>query len=140
MKQRFSSPKYNVTLLDRTKVAIDVTNSISAGLEPNHGLIETLVPWMKDRGYQKILDFGAGALRHTIPLLKEGFELISVEFESAYSRPKARDARAQGLEELGVLGSRVVCGRTSGAGSFDGTAKGEPGAAAPAAWDCKGSL
>ena len=35
MSKRFSSPIYNVTTSGGEKVAIDVTNSISAGLEPS---------------------------------------------------------------------------------------------------------
>src|SRR5258705_13891432 len=94
MAERFSSPIYNVTLADGTKVGIDVTNSISAGLEPNGGLLAHLVPWMQERGYSRILDFGAGALRHTAPLLEAGFEVIAVEYQNAYRRPKAAEARA----------------------------------------------
>ena len=92
-KQRFSSSKYNVTLFSREKVTIDVTNSISAGLAANRGLIDTIIPWMQKCGYTRVLDYGAGALRHTIPFLEAGLQVFSVEFESAYSRPKAKIAR-----------------------------------------------
>jgi hypothetical protein len=94
MVQRFSSPLYSATTAAGEKVTIDVTNSISAGLEPNRGLLDHLVPWMKDRGYRSVLDFGAGALRHTIPLLNAGIEVIAVEYKKAYQRPKAAEACA----------------------------------------------
>jgi len=95
MSKRFSSPIYNVTTSGGEKVAIDVTNSISAGLEPNQGLMNEVITWMNKRGYTRILDFGGGALRHTIPLLDKGFEVIAVEYERAYTRPRAKAMRAQ---------------------------------------------
>src|ERR1051326_1839454 len=95
MAKRFSSPIYNVTISSGERVAIDVTNSISSGLDPNQGLIDEVVAWMTSRGYKRVLDFGAGALRHSLPLLKKGFEVIAVEYERAYQRPKAKVMRAQ---------------------------------------------
>jgi hypothetical protein len=94
MAGHFQSPFYNVTTQGGSKLTIDVTNSISAGLDPNSGLVGHLIPWMKERGFSRVLDFGAGALRHTIPLLKKGIEVVSVEYERAYQRPKAAEARA----------------------------------------------
>jgi hypothetical protein len=82
---------YSVTTVEGEKVTIDVTNSISSGLKPNSGLLDYLVPWMKERGYDRVLDFGAGALRHTIPLLKAGIQVVAVEYERAYQRPKAKE-------------------------------------------------
>jgi hypothetical protein len=93
MGKQFDSPLYNVTMNGGAQVTIDVTNSISAGLAPNKGLIDGVVTWMKDRGYTRVLDFGAGALRHTIPLLKAGLEVTAVEYEQAYERPKCYEAR-----------------------------------------------
>ena len=71
--QRWSDPIYRGTTIGGQRFVVDVTESISSGLPPNSGLIKHLVPWMNDRGFTRILDFGAGALRHTIPLLKKGF-------------------------------------------------------------------
>ena len=94
MNDRFSSPIYNVTIASGENVTIDVTNSISSGLDPNHGVISHLVPWMKKRGYTRVLDFGAGALRHTIPLLKKDIQVVAVEYKRAYDRPKAKEMHA----------------------------------------------
>ena len=69
---------------------IDVTQSISAGLSANSNLVEHLVPWMKERGFTRILDFGAGALRHTVALLEKGMVISAVEYKEAFSRPKAK--------------------------------------------------
>lgn len=95
MSNRFSSPIYNVTIANGEKVAIDVTNSISSGLESNQGLLNEVITWMTNKHYRRILDFGAGALRHAVPLLDKGFEVTVVEYESAYQRPKASQMRAQ---------------------------------------------
>jgi hypothetical protein len=91
LPQKFISPLYSVTTSGGEKVTIDVTNSISSGLEANSGLIDHLIPWMDQRGYDRVLDFGAGALRHTIPLLKAGIQVTAVEYERAYQRPKANE-------------------------------------------------
>jgi hypothetical protein len=91
MPKRFISPLYKAKIANGEEVTIDVTNSISAGLDPNSGLLDYLIPFMRDSGYKTVLDFGAGALRHTIPLLKEGFEVIVVEYENAFKRPKAKE-------------------------------------------------
>ena len=85
----WKSPFYRGTTKGSKKFTVDVTQSISAGLSGNAGLVEHLVPWMKERGFTRILDFGAGALRHTLPLLDQGFEVTAVEFKEAFSRPKA---------------------------------------------------
>lgn len=105
MTKRFESPLYPARLPDGTAVTIDVTNSISAGLDPNQGMLDHLVSWMRKRGYRRILDFGAGALRHTIPLLRTGFEVIAVEYERAYQRDKAREnlQRAQRFDGFTAL-------------------------------------
>jgi hypothetical protein len=95
MANRFQSPIYNVTTEGGSKLTIDVTNSISSGLEPNSGLMEHIIPWMRQTGCTRVLDFGAGALRHTVPLLKEGFEVIAVEYQKAYERPKAAENRTE---------------------------------------------
>ncbi|HEY5377890.1 MAG TPA: hypothetical protein VIK01_29615 [Polyangiaceae bacterium] len=94
MAARFTSSIYNVTTAGGDKLAIDVTNSISAGLPPNKGLIDDVVRWMKELGCTRVLDFGAGVLRHSIPLLKAGFEVTAVEYQRAYDRPKGAEYRA----------------------------------------------
>ena len=46
-----------------------------------------------------ILDFGAGALRHTLPLLKAGFEVCAVEFERGFQREVAAEALRRAQED-----------------------------------------
>ncbi len=91
MGKRFESPQYNITTKGGEKLTIDVTNSISAGLPANAGLISHLVTWKKKTGASRLLDFGAGALRHTLPLLRAGFEVTAVEYAKAYERPRAAE-------------------------------------------------
>lgn len=92
---KFSEPYYkNITTQGGDVVTIDVTNSISAGLSANKGLEREVIPWLAEVGASRVLDFGAGALRHTEPLLEAGFEVVAVEFEEAYSRPKASNKRS----------------------------------------------
>jgi hypothetical protein len=102
---RFDSPLYPARLPNGSAVTIDVTNSISAGLDPNRGMLDHLIQWMKQRGYRRILDFGAGALRHAIPLLQAKFEVVAVEYERAYQREKAREhlARARKYDGFTAL-------------------------------------
>lgn len=88
----WGDPYYKLTSPNGEEVTIDVTTSISPGLPPN-GLIENrLIPLLKERGAQTVLDFGAGALRHTLPLLEAGFQVWAVEFEEAFKRPEAQKA------------------------------------------------
>lgn len=90
-KKIWETPFYSGTSKGGKKFVVDVTQSISAGLNANAGLIQHLVPWMQERGFKRILDFGAGALRHTLQLLDNGFEVTAVEFEEAFKRPKANE-------------------------------------------------
>ena len=39
-----------------------------------------------------IVDFGAGALRHSFPLLKAGFQVCAVEFEEQFKKPACAEA------------------------------------------------
>lgn len=41
------------------------------------------------------MDFGAGALRHTLSLLSARFEVCAVEFQEAFKRPEAALARGK---------------------------------------------
>lgn len=76
-------------------MVIDVTSSVSPGLASNSIITDVIIPTFKDRGVTRILDFGAGALRHTVPFLNEGFEVCAVEFESGFARPGCK----AGLDE-----------------------------------------
>ena len=97
---RFASPYYALESRTGKKVTIDVTSSVSPGL-PHHGIVaDKVVPWLKERGARRILDFGAGALRHSFPFLKAGFEVCAVEFEETFSRPTCA-AKRQLAEKSG---------------------------------------
>jgi len=100
MSKRFASPLYNVTA-GGEKLLIDVTHSISAGLSANGGLMDHIISWMKDTGCTRVLDFGAGALRHSLPLLRKGMEVIAFEYEKAYERPKCAEFRAKAEKHPG---------------------------------------
>jgi hypothetical protein len=67
-------------------ILIDVTTSVSPGLPPSHVLIDRVIPIFKKYNVDKVLDFGAGSLRHTVPLLKAGFTVGAVDFKEGYSR------------------------------------------------------
>lgn len=84
---RFDSPIYRLRSRTGKAVTIDVTSSVSPGLRPHAVLRERIIPWLRDRGVSRILDFGAGALRHTFPFLRAGFEVCAVEFEETFARP-----------------------------------------------------
>ena len=92
MSKLWESPIYKLRPLFGKEVIIDVTTSVSSGLPPNKLIREKIIPFLKERNANRILDFGAGALRHSIPLLKEGFEVCAVEFEEGFSRPTCKKA------------------------------------------------
>lgn len=86
------SPIYTLKAHSGKEVTIDVTTSVSPGLPPSKVLIERIIPLFEERGVRRIVDFGAGALRHSIPLLNAGFTVCAVDFEAGYQRPTASDA------------------------------------------------
>src|SRR4051812_13704738 len=92
-RKLFESPFFNGTDSSGKKFTIDVTSSIAPSLSANAGLIASITKWMKEHHCVRILDFGAGALRHTIPLLRAGFEVTAVEYENAFKRPVAAKKR-----------------------------------------------
>lgn len=88
MRPKWKSPIYILGTRFGKRIEIDVTTSISAALPPHKVIQDEVIPYLKRRGnVRRILDFGAGGLRHTIPLLKAGFEVCAVEFEDAFRRP-----------------------------------------------------
>jgi hypothetical protein len=95
MSALWKSPIYNLRASTGTKVTIDVTTSISAGLPPSKVLTEKVIPFFLSLGIGRILDFGAGALRHTLPLLAAGFDVYAVEFESGLQRATSASALTQ---------------------------------------------
>lgn len=76
-------------------IIIDVTTSVSPGLPANHIFVERIIPYLKANNVYKVLDFGAGSLRHTLPLLKAGFEVGAVDFKGGFDRPICRHTLAQ---------------------------------------------
>jgi len=88
----WESPIYRYRDRKGEDIWIDVTTSVSPGLPPKQVLRDTMIPFFQERGVESILDFGAGALRHTFPLLEAGFQVCAVEFEEAFDRPACRQA------------------------------------------------
>lgn len=80
------TPMYKFNNRQEGDILIDVTTSVSSGLRPNHILTKKVIPIFKKYNVDKVLDFGAGALRHTIPLLEAGFKVGAVDFKEGYSR------------------------------------------------------
>ena len=88
MRPKWKSPIYILRTRLGKRIEIDVTTSISAALPPHKVIQDEVIPYLKRRGnVRTILDFGAGALRHTIPLLRAGFEVCAVEFDETFRRP-----------------------------------------------------
>lgn len=95
MAEKWKQPYYHLTALSGKRVTIDVTTSVSAGLKANSIVERELPRFLAKRGIERIVDFGAGALRHTIPLLREGFDVCAVEFNEVFARPACAKARKQ---------------------------------------------
>lgn len=87
----WEKPIYRLTSKRGKDISIDVTSSVSPGLPPNKA-IRGLVRFFRNKDIQKIVDFGAGALRHTFPLLNAGFQVCAVEFEENFHRPICKEA------------------------------------------------
>lgn len=92
MPKRWRTPIYTLTTPLGKQVKIDVTTSVASGLPPSSVLTDTVIPFFRKRKVCRIVDFGAGALRHTIALLEAGFEVCAVEFEQAFLRPTSGEA------------------------------------------------
>ncbi len=94
MPKIWLKPFYQLTSRGGKKVIIDVTSSVAPGLPPNKAVTD-LTSFLKQKRVERILDFGAGALRHTFPLLAAGFQVCAVEFEECFARPTCSKALAQ---------------------------------------------
>ncbi len=94
-KKLWNSPIYKLKAKSGKMITIDVTTSAAPSSPPNKLIKDELIPLFKKRDVQRVLDFGGGALRHTLPLLKAGFEVCVVEFEEAFARDAAGRARAK---------------------------------------------
>jgi hypothetical protein len=88
----WKTPLYKLKTSAGKDVVIDVTTSVSAGLGPSRVLTEALIPFFNRHRVRRVLDFGAGSLRHTLPLLEAGFDVCAVEFESGFQRPAQAEA------------------------------------------------
>jgi len=95
MADLWLSPVYQLVAKNGKRITVDVTSSVSAGLPPNKLFESTLVKFFRGKGVEKIVDFGAGALRHTFPLLKAGFQVCAVEFEETFKRPTCAEAMSK---------------------------------------------
>ena len=95
MAPLWQSPVYKLKTPSGKEITIDVTTSISGGLAPSRVVTDVIVPLFLARGVHRIVDFGAGALRYTLPLLAAGFDVYAVEFQRAFQRDAAAHALAQ---------------------------------------------
>lgn len=87
MAKLWTSPLYRLKTPAGKEVVIDVTSSVSPGLASNSIITDVIIPTFADRRVRRVLDFGAGAMRHTVPFLSSGFDVCAVEFEASFSRP-----------------------------------------------------
>src|ERR1700730_13796819 len=90
-KQLWHLPYYHFKDNKGNKRIIDVTSSVSPGLPPNE-LTDEIIKLFKRKGVEQVVDFGPGTFRHTIPLLKAGFQVCAVEFEESFKRTEASAA------------------------------------------------
>jgi hypothetical protein len=92
MATLWETPFYPLTAKSGKKIVVDVTSSVSPGSPPNKVFGETLIAFFKEKGVERIVDFGAGALRHTFPLLGAGFQVCAVEFEEQFKKLSCSEA------------------------------------------------
>ncbi len=78
-------------------IIIDVTSSVQPAI-PYNDAIKHFIAQLKERKLTKVVDFGAGALRHSFPLLESGFQVCAVEFEEQFKRPECAKARNSAQE------------------------------------------
>ena len=71
---------------------IDVTSSISYSLGPHRCIQGRLPRVLNEFPRPRLLDFGAGALRHTLPLLQSKVTVCAVEYAEAFERPEGAEA------------------------------------------------
>ncbi len=85
----WQNPIYRLKTNEGVYIFVDVTTSCCPGLGPNM-VIWKIAEFFKSKGVVSILDFGAGALRHTFPLLDMGFQVCAVEFKEQFERKACR--------------------------------------------------
>ena len=93
MAKIWQKPLYELTAKNGKKIIVDVTSSVSPGLPPNK-VITSLIDFLKQKGVETIIDFGAGALRHVFPLLEADFQVCAVEFDENFAKPVCAKALA----------------------------------------------
>lgn len=98
MYAKWKNPYYALKDSQGNRIDIDVTSSIGWSLPPSKFITDVTIPYFKSKDVKTVLDFGAGALRHTITLLKEGFQVYAVEFKEAFDRPTAEQRRAEAID------------------------------------------
>lgn len=82
----WETPIYKIKAKSGKYIFIDVTTSCGPGLKPNK-VIKEVARFFKEKKLENILDFGAGSLRHTFPLLRRGFQVCAVEFKKQFQKP-----------------------------------------------------
>lgn len=87
----WETPFYKLKTVSGKYIWIDVTNSVSASA-PTKNTITKIIPILQKHKVQTVLDFGAGALRNTLPLLEAGFQVCAVEFEKQFEKPQCNKA------------------------------------------------
>jgi len=75
----WKTPIYRLKAKSGEYITIDVTASCAPGLKPNK-VIKEIAQFFKRHRVEAVLDFGAGSLPHTFPLLRRGFKVCAVEF------------------------------------------------------------
>ncbi len=86
---RWAKSHYNLTTKRGKPVVIDVTMSVNTALGPNLA-IEEVIAFFRREKVKTVLDFGAGALRHSLPLLAADFDVCAVDFEEQYLNTPAK--------------------------------------------------
>lgn len=82
---KWESPEYKLKSKTGKLIKFDVTRSISTGLSPHEAVETHLISICETYKISRILDFGAGVLRHTASLLKHDFQVCAVEFKEAFA-------------------------------------------------------
>lgn len=80
---------YRATTRSGKVITIDVTLSVNTNLGPNQAIYD-VIKFFKRKNVKRVLDFGAGALRHTFPLLEEGFQVCAVDFAEQYAQTETK--------------------------------------------------
>ena len=95
-------PLYHLRAKNGKSITVDVTLSVNPALGPNQAITEAIA-FFKRKNVKKVLDFGAGALRHTLPLLKEGFQVCAVDFEEQFVNSPSKEGVPSEPRDSGVL-------------------------------------